>query len=267
MGYTTYLTKDAKEDDPQNEQNQIPNPNGGEAQNVGNAVEHGGKGGEAAYDFSVDLEVGKVRCQLHGTAAFSRDGAVPGASTYPFGVSVNVCLARAVELDAVKRADRNCQDELGEMQERKEQIAQGEPADRHFPSPARRRLRLRSGSCSVGGVAKGNAQRRWMCNVFFFCGHTDDGFSWCFSSLVFKERISAPRLPARDSSSGILCDRRGDEETMLQSVDPTILKCRRSKTFQDERSACSLQNEVKYSFQKIVSFVIDIVGVGTIRTL
>lgn len=50
-----HFAKDAKEDDPEDEEHEVPDPDGGEAEDVGDAVEEGCQGGEAAYYFCVDL--------------------------------------------------------------------------------------------------------------------------------------------------------------------------------------------------------------------
>lgn len=54
----TYLSKNAKQGDPQDEEDEVPNRKGdtGQAENEGDEVERAGHGGNTANHYSVDLE-------------------------------------------------------------------------------------------------------------------------------------------------------------------------------------------------------------------
>ena len=92
----TYLAKDAKEGDPENEEDQAPGPHKGGAHDEGNAEEDGAQGREAGDDLGVD----------------------------PAAVRVDVRLAGAVDVDAIEAGDGDGEQELEEVQDHKGKVAQ-----------------------------------------------------------------------------------------------------------------------------------------------
>jgi hypothetical protein len=82
-----HLADNAKECDPENEEDQIPGPHQGKAKDKGDAEEDGRQGGETTHDLGV----------------------------YPFPISIDVGLPGAVEVNAIKSANCDCEDELREV--------------------------------------------------------------------------------------------------------------------------------------------------------
>ena len=106
----TYPPKNTKERNPQGEEYQIPHPDQREPEDGRDAVEDARQGGKARHDDGVD----------------------------PFPIGVKVCLSSAVEVDAVERADGDGESELGEVEEREEQVAQRDAAEGHLGGGAAR---------------------------------------------------------------------------------------------------------------------------------
>lgn len=99
-----HLAKHAKQDDPQDEQDQVPRPDEPEAQDEGHQVQDGRKGGQAADDLGVD----------------------------PFRILVLVLLGGAVQVDAVKPADGEGEGELDDVNGGEDHIGEGHAEDTHL---------------------------------------------------------------------------------------------------------------------------------------
>ena len=100
-----HLAKDTKEGDPQDEEDQVPGEEQGDARDEGDEVECCGHGGEGCSHFCVDLglRISILRWKGEGKA-------------YPFSVAVLVLAVCFVQIDAVKTADCEGEDELDEAE-------------------------------------------------------------------------------------------------------------------------------------------------------
>lgn len=106
-----HLAEDAKQSDPQDEQNQVPRPDEPEAQDEGYQVQDGREGGQAADNFGVN----------------------------PLRVLVLVLLGGAVQVDAVEPADGDGEGELDDVDGGEDHIGEGHTEETHLGNDSWRR--------------------------------------------------------------------------------------------------------------------------------
>lgn len=101
-----HVPEQAKEGDPEDEEDRVPYEDEGDALREGDHVEDGGEGGEGRGDFGEDLGmlVGEG-----GEGGLGRE--------YPFPIRVLVRLVRMVQVDAIQTADSEREDELEEAED------------------------------------------------------------------------------------------------------------------------------------------------------